>query len=153
MKYLRWAIPILCLNMLVTGWLYVILAMALGFASFDIQLSAVYPWVPIVKWRKWWTKVWKYSTTLAFAIGQHPEHDEHVLAHERVHIRQFRDLGLLSLALAAFVIWYTGNWWAGVWLYIAGPLFMVPNFLGAILEGGNIYRDAEHERSAYAQVD
>ena len=106
-------------------------------------------------------RFWGFSTTVGRAILYHPhvydgtrELEGRVERHEFVHVRQFEDDQLRSL-LTALVIWFaTGSAWSLV-LWPAGLLAMVPNFLTAFLRFGRkgLYRDAEHERSAYAQTD
>lgn len=122
--------------------------------------------------------LWKYGTTFGYAIVYHPdalrgdttvEADTRQERHEDVHVRQGQDesvLGFLvglSVAIAINVIVreVSGDWqaanqygaraWAGIW--ISSIFWRAPNFLTAWLRGGHPYRDAEHERSAYAQTD
>jgi hypothetical protein len=74
------------------------------------------------------------------------------LEHELVHVRQVEDLLLLSAILSIVVVLVEGNpWWTLLWP--SGVVWLLPNFLGAALRKGHIYRDAEHERGAYAQTD
>jgi len=106
-------------------------------------------------------RFWGFSTTVGRAILYHPniydgtrELENRVERHEFVHIRQFED-DLLRSLLTALVIWFaTGSAWS-LLLWPAGLLAMVPNFITAVLRFGwkGIYRDTEHERSAYAQTD
>lgn len=113
--------------------------------------------------------IWKYGTTLAYGIiyapGALPEDDttEDDTRHERhedVHVRQGQDevvLGFLVGLVVAIGMWVHADigtgfaWWAAVWM--SSVTWRLPNMLTAVLRGGHVYRDAEHERSAYAQTD
>lgn len=119
--------------------------------------------------RGWVAKRWRYSTTIGRAIFWNPRHvqtntelDERIERHERVHVRQGEDLMLLSflVGLAVAIGWWSHGeamigvrWWIGLWA--SGGLWLAPNFVTAFLRYGpkGVYRDAEHERSAYAQTD
>ena len=126
-----------------------------------------------LEWRPWFAKHWRFSTTLGRTIFFHPKHrtvtcdeasemDEGLERHERIHVRQVEDLCLLSYVvglLVAISLWSNGgsvaagiNWWIVVWW--SGGMWQLPNFLSAWLRYGRkgIYRDSEHERSAYAQT-
>lgn len=112
---------------------------------------------------------WKYGTTLAYGIiyapsavaeGDTTEADTRYERHEDVHVRQGQDEVVLSFIVglaAAIGFWALGHpaagfgWWLGLWC--SGVLWRLPNMLTAVLRGGHAYRDAEHERSAYAQTD
>ena len=142
---------------ILVGWGYVLLFTA-GFAahslSFDkenLVLSAV--------WRPWVVKFWRYSTTISRGIIYHPNSvlNARVKEHEMVHVRQVEDGVLLAVVLgiaaAALVAARANPLFTFLGFWVAGVAFQLPNFLGAVLRGGHVYRDAEHERSAYAQTD
>ena len=76
-----------------------------------------------------------------------PTAPDAILAHERVHVRQYEDACLLGLALG--IATSPANVWLGLafWL-LGGPVFLAPGFLAAWLRGGRPYEDAEHERAA-----
>lgn len=99
--------------------------------------------------------LWKYSTTLAAGMVLQPGASERTMKHEGVHVRQCRGLVLLGLVLGIVVALDTGDWWwlPKLWLPGGLALYKLPNFLVPLLEGGHVYRDSEHERSAYAQTD
>lgn len=99
--------------------------------------------------------LWKYSTTLAAGMVLQKGAGEWTLKHEGVHVRQCRGLVILGLCLGLIVSGVEGNWWwlLGLWAPPGLALYKLPNFLVPILEGAHVYRDAEHERSAYAQTD
>jgi len=120
------------------------------------------PWVP--------NKAgYRYSTTLGRLILYNLGHreteaelDERIERHETVHVRQVEDLMLLSFIVGLVVAighWAKGDvgggslWWLAIWT--SGGLWQIPNFLTAILRYGwvGVYRDSEHERSAYGQTD
>lgn len=103
-------------------------------------------------WRPWVARWWRYSTTIGLTVIYHPEHVGfgRIERHEAVHVRQHQDHGFLGAALALAVVWW--SWEAALVLWCASPLFSAPCWLTAWLRGGDAYRDAEHERSAYGQV-
>jgi hypothetical protein len=118
-----------------------------------------------------WAKWWGWSTTIGRSILYHPtaydetpEIDNRIEHHEFVHIRQFEDAcvsGLVGgLVVSALCIWICGlsvsqffGVWMMIWLFSIGS--MLTNFLTGPMRFGikGIYRDTEHERSAYAQTD
>lgn len=133
------------------GWLFPLLAVACFFAR-DLRLLE--DGVLAATWRDWWARRWRYSTTLAAGMVFHPSHLAHpsVEKHERVHLRQSEDLAIAGLALALVVGLATLSAWA-LLLWPFAFVLKAAGFLGALLRGGDAYRDAEHERSAYAQTD
>lgn len=143
--------------MLVVGWSYVLLFTIL-FAAHQWRLDKE-TLVLSATWRPWVTKIWKYSTTISRGIIYQPSavSDERTQQHEGVHVRQVEDRSLLGLILGvvvAVLLAVDANpWWSLLGFWVASVAFQLPNFLGAVLRGGHIYRDAEHERSAYAQTD
>jgi hypothetical protein len=144
-----WLVPLLCPGVLVVGWLWLALCVCCGLA--EPRWRFLRPWLPVGRWRPWFAARWRYSTTVGFAIVMHPEHGARVLQHELVHVRQFRDAGLLALCLAG-AAWLADSPVLALLLWLSGPLYLVPHYAGAILAGGHAYLDAEHERSAYAQT-
>jgi len=138
------------------GWTVVALALALFFAH--KPKFAPYGVLTAV-WRPWWAKIWKYSTTFGKGIIYHPRIaddtpdviNNRVEKHEMVHVRQAEDRILLALLIGVTVTIVTGNWILGLALWVSGTAWQLPNFLTAVLRGGHIYRDTEHERSAYSQ--
>lgn len=140
---------------LILGYAFLFLATALLFAH-KIKLKAA-----TAQWRPWFASRFKYSTTVGSAIIFNPNHlgDESELrirAHEKVHIRQFEDDAVFFVLLAAWeVVAFLSPLW--VRLVFTVPvlwlLLYVAKWLNAWLRGGHVYRDAEHERSAYAQTD
>lgn len=103
-------------------------------------------------------KYWHYSTTIGHGIVFYPgaREDARVVRHEDVHVRQMEDNALLAFllflllasyghqGLALFVWWSHGTW----------PLLC---YVASALRYGwsreSVYRNAENERSAYAQTD
>lgn len=116
-------------------------------------------------------KFWGFSTTVGRAVLYHPDAydetpiiDNRTESHEFVHIKQWEDActwgfmgGALTAGVAAGIASMSG-WeflaaWMAIWCFsVAHPL---TNYLTAVLRYGwkGIYRDTEHERSAYAQTD
>jgi hypothetical protein len=125
-------------------------------------------WSPKVNDVKQPIPLWHYSTTLCRAIAYQPnarakagEPMTRTQQHEHVHVRQSEDrmlwmffVGLVVLLLVGPL---TGNWWLAFGLFFglwfSGGFSQLANMLTAIMRGGDGYRTAEHERSAYAQTD
>ncbi len=142
---------------LTVGWGWVLLMFCLG-ACRDLK------WEPTgvltAVWREWVVDFWKYSTTIGRGIIYQPtrrappgEPMTRTQEHEHVHIRQNEDLHVLGFIIAAVIFGFTRDWKAALVLWWSSGLWLVPNFLTTVLRGGHIYRDTEHERSAYAQTD
>jgi hypothetical protein len=145
---------------LTVSYPYVLLSILLGFAQgLKWQTGAVM----IATWKPWFGKKWKYSTTLGRGIVYHPmadigpdeKIDSRIERHEHVHVRQIENYMLLSLIVGAVVFAFTGDWLLGLLLWWSGGMWQLPNFITAGLVHGwrHVYRDSEHERSAYAQTD
>lgn len=154
---MRYVLIPLTLPAFVLGYLYVLFFTAI-FAAKDLKFDKEM-WTLTATWRPWVTKFWKYSTTLSYGIIYQPGVSPRTIKHEHVHVRQVQDrctlaffLGLAALITGLATMSAPLCWFAlGLWL--TGPIYQVPNFLTAVLRGGHVYRDAEHERSAYAQTD
>lgn len=161
MKKSRWLLYVLCLPWTLTVsypliGLFCLLGMAesVRWDNFGV-LTAV--------WTEKVARKWEYSTTFGRAVVFYPGMRDDVRGlstrvekHEDVHVRQMEDnaaLGfLLFILLATFGHWGLGLfvWWSsGVWLAVC--------YLTSGVRWGwspdSIYRNAEHERSAYAQTD
>lgn len=104
----------------------------------------------------------RFSVTLGRSIIYAPGHsndtaavDNEVERHEHVHVRQAEDEAVKGLVVGVAVALLSGLWWLGAGVWAAFPaLLVVHNVTGAMRYGlKGIYRDAEHERSAYAQTD
>lgn len=156
----RAAYVILTLPSMLLGYLFVVAALLFFFAHrprWDTDTTRLR-----AQWRPWFAKRFKFSTTMGAIIYnpnhfEPPETFERLRQHELVHIRQFDDesvalffgLGLYGLHVIIQSWWFT----APVLLFGLVLSNYVGRSLGAWLRGGHIYRDAEHERSAYAQTD
>jgi len=132
------------------------------------------------EWKPWFAKIYPFSITLGrmkiFLPGA--QEDGRTDAHEDIHIAQIEDLMFLSLLVGLTVALITGDALMGFILWTSGGMWQLPNFLTAMLRYGHLvkwpqegsfgsklktfmadlfvgtaYRDAEHERSAYAQTD
>lgn len=131
------------------GWLFPLLTFVLYMSH---ELRVIDNKVLSATWRPWAAKIWKYSTTLGRGMVLQPDAGDRILDHEMVHVRQFEDATLLALIVSLLVTLVTWNlWWLLLWA--SGPLWLSTAYLGAVMRGGRIYRDAEIERSAYAQTD
>ena len=145
---------ILAILSTVLGFAYVLLACALLVAHRPKLRS----FRPSMQWRPWFAKKWKYSTTIGSGRGFHPEHldSARIASHEMVHVRNFEDDSIFFVMLAGMelLMWQAPLWFRFV---LTVPLVWVMLYakawIGAVLRGGHVYRDAEYERSAYAQTD
>lgn len=129
------------------GWLFPLLMCLIGAAK---DLGFYENGVLAAEWRPWVTKFWKYSTTLSRGIVFQPGVKSRTVQHELVHVRQAEDCVLLALSLGVVLGLGHQDFWLGLGVWVSGPAWQVPNFFGAILRGGHVYRDAEHERAAYS---
>jgi hypothetical protein len=148
-------LAVVSLPAMLFGYSYVILFTLLFAAHrwrFDLSTLTLTAW-----WRPWASRWWRYSTVLSYGVIYQPYPSELVEQHEMVHVRQAQDLMCLSLlvgSIAGLVARLDLNpGWVFLGVWASGVAWKLPNFLGAILRGGHVYRDAEHERSAYAQTD
>ncbi len=135
------------------GWLWVALMMVLGAAT----RPRLAKWGRLhATWRPWVRRVgWKWSTTIGFGICFQPDHvsDTDLLAHEFIHTEQIEDLMALALVVGLVAGIVSSDPWLGLGLYLSGGLWQLPNFITAALRGGDPYRDALHERHAYAEEE
>lgn len=136
---------LLTLPALVAGTTFVALALALGCAHRPRWHQDTL-WA---SWRPWLSKRWFYSTTVGRGICMHPSMGDSIAAHEMVHVRQSEDNALLALVLGALC------WDARVALVLwaSSPAWLLIGYAAALLRYGpaGAYREAEHERAAYAQ--
>jgi hypothetical protein len=143
---------------LLVGYMWVLL-MFCTYAAHNLRMEEY--GLLTAEWRPWAANIWRYSTTLGRGIiywpGVRRAKPEMELGrterHERVHVRQVEDLMFLSFAVGLVAALASGNWLLGFGIWTSGGAWQLPNFLAAVMRGGDIYRDTEHERSAYAQTD
>lgn len=151
----RIPLAILSAPSLVFGLLALALFGLLGMVS-CLRVGQSGAWAIDATWRPWVAKRWRYSTTLGLSVIYHPDHLAdagrmvELHRHESVHVRQHEDHGLLGALLALLAAPW--GWEAALAVWLASPAYSAPCWLGAWLRGGDPYRDAEHERSAYGQV-
>jgi hypothetical protein len=165
-----WVLFAFALPAVIVGYLWLLLLCLLWVGKWS-TLRFQGAGVLTVRSRDWAAKFWGFSTTIGRAVLYHPsaydgtaELDNRVEHHEFVHIKQWEDACMASFLgglIVALVGWTAlglnaGNGltlWALVWSM--GAVTFLPNFLTAVLRYGlkGIYRDTEHERSAYACTD
>lgn len=153
---MRWILLPLSLPTALASWLALVL-LGLGFAhryriAPGLILTAAWrPWVPT-----------RFSVTLGRAVVYTPlAYDDTAAAdnrterHEAVHVRQAEDENLKALLVALAVWLTTGHWMLALCIWCSGGLWLFVHNMAAVIRYGfaNAYRDAEHERSAYAQTD
>lgn len=156
---MRYILFILTLPWTLTfGWGWVLLMRLIG-ACEELE------WEPTLvltaEWKPWAFKIWRYTTTVGHGIIYQPGWRSvgpvaswsEVQNHEHVHVRQSEDLMLISFVVGAVVAAVTHNWILGIALWWSGGFWQLPAYLTGWMRGGRIYRDAEHERAAYAQAD
>jgi len=158
----RWVLWALAIPFNIIAWFWLLLMVAI-YAAHDLRVEP--GGVLTAVWRPWAAKRWRYSTTLGHAIIYQPGRRAPVGAvptriqeHEHVHVRQAEDDALRSVVLAAFVFtWWAispgTTWRAALMIWVFSYAWKSTNFLAAWLRGLRVYRDTEHERSAYAQTD
>lgn len=162
------------------GWGWAVLCSLLFFADVR-KLRFEDAGLLTTEWRPWFSKVWRYSTTIGrakiFSPGARDvarKLDERLEKHERVHIWQVEDLMFLSFIIGLVVGVRTGDWPFAFFVWVSGGVWQVTNFVTALLRFSHnmkkpkgsrkfrkvvsylyeiAYRDSEHERSAYAQTD
>lgn len=132
------------------GYAFVLLACALGLARHIKWLSFA---VLTAEWKPKAATRWQYSTTVGRGIIFQPDADARVHAHEMVHVRQTEDAGLAALFVALLLFVLTHSWLVALLVWVSSEMGFLWFYVAAWLRGGNIYFDAEHERSAFAQTD
>lgn len=176
MTWFQWVFLIIRLVLsvpnLVIGWLFVLL---FSWAAHKHRID--YPLILTAELKDWAAKKWPFSTTVAYGVLIHPHSRRKELSDPRtrteehemeVHVSQFEDVALLGMILGLIIAGVTGNWWWFLALWGLSPALIIPNFIGALLRHGRpcpegrgwfthwvmqtMYRDCEHERSAYAQT-
>lgn len=164
-----WTLFALSLPAAIIGWLWLLLLCVVFVAEWG-SLRFQGAGVLTARTRKWAAEFWGYSTTVGRAILYHPsayddpDINNRTERHEFVHIRQNEDAclwgfagGALSSGTATALFGLSLGEFFGVWLSIWcwSVAAMLPNFVTAVMRFGwhGIYRDTEHERSAYAQTD
>jgi hypothetical protein len=162
MKKSRWVLFLFCLPWALTiSWPFIGLCLLFKLAEkprwghFGV-LSAV--------WREKIAKKWGYSTTIGSAVvympdmrSDDPKSPTRIDKHEDVHVRQYEDnmlLGFLAMILLGALF---GCWWGGLLIWWSAGIWQALSYLTAGFRWGwsqeAMYRNAEHERSAYAQTD
>lgn len=152
-----WTMFFVSLPTALASWLALSLLWATGFAH---RLR----WAPGLlltgAWRPWVNT--RFSVTLGRAVvytplayDDTPAADTRTERHEGVHVRQAEDENAKALLLA-FAVWaFSGSWPVALGIWCSGGLLLFVHNATATLRHGwsGGYRDAEHERSAYAQTD
>lgn len=165
-----WVLFIVALPAVIVGYVWMLL-LCLFFVAEWSSLRFQGAGVLIARTRPKVAKFWGFSTTVGRAILYHPvaydgtpSIDGRTERHEFVHIKQFEDDcfgaffgGLLLATLGWLLLDYDSMQGFATWtfVWVLGVARMLTNFLTAVLRYGwkGIYRDTEHERSAYAQTD
>ena len=154
---MRWLLAAVALPTLLGSWLAIGLLGLLGFVHryrFAPGLILTGAWRPWVQTR--------FSVTLGRAVVYTPlAYDDTAAAdnpterHEAVHVRQAEDENAKALLVALAVYAATGSWLLALGVWCSGGLWLFVHNATAVVRYGfaNGYRDAEHERSAYAQTD
>lgn len=97
----------------------------------------------------WLAKRWPYSTTFGHVILMHPDHDQAVLEHELVHVRQAEAACVAWWALALLT-------WSSL-LVILSPFAWLAVYgascVAAWLAGRPAYRGSVYEEHARAEAE
>jgi hypothetical protein len=160
---MRWILVVLSLPALVISWLFVTLLCICQLAH-----KPTFEPGPILsaQWRPWFAKYWRFSNGFGRAtIYQHSAISggtssvARVRAHEGVHIRQTEDdmvKAFLVGLVAGLCAW---NLWVFIGIWCSGIIWIMVHYLASMLRYGwgkgyfYIYKNAEHERAAYAETD
>lgn len=158
---------------LIGGWVLFAFTLPWTLLMWLVGLLAMATWIAYkprfvgfgvltLTWRPWFEKRWRFSTTLgrtvfyrSSATTTREPYDGRIERHELVHVRQLEDSMVRSFIVGGFVAMIVNDWryWLALWI-AGGFLFGIAYITGAIRYGlMNGYRDAEIERSAYAQTD
>lgn len=147
---MRWILFITSLPMSLASWLLACLAWIFQFST-NLRWEENY--VLAATWRQWFFRHWGYSTTFGRAVIYAPNH--HPKAHEHVHVRQMVDENTKAFVVGSITGLLTWNVWLWIIIWCSGMLWILLHYVTAMLRYGvkHMYRDAEHERAAYAQTD
>lgn len=162
MKKSRWFLFVLCLPWALTiSYPMVGLLLLIGWAE---KARWGHYGVLTAVWKEKIAKKWGYSTTAGHAVvympGLRAEGSDPVTSiekHEDVHVRQYEDnmfIGFLAMLVLGLAF---GCWWGGLLIWWSAGIWQAISYLTAGFRWGfsqeTMYRNAEHERSAYAQTD
>jgi hypothetical protein len=144
--------------------LWVLSFPALVLSCVVVAIALAFRWVERPKWSRelgafetvWRPKraaKWRYSNAAGVLVIYHPDHlgIEEVQRHEAIHVRQSQDECAQAFVVGLAVLAW--SWQAALVVWFAAPLIKLVNYATAWLRGLDAYRGAEHERSAYAQVE
>lgn len=167
---MSWTMFVLTPQVTVLGYLYLAVCMLLFMAK---DVSHVGGGVFLAQWRPWVSKRWRFSTTLGNVVVMHPDHGHVVRQHELIHVRQFQDVAFMGWIAGLLLLFVNGGLLpeaAVVWA--SAPVWKLAHYVTSMLRGNGtlhsrsargvwgkfkrwwfgVYREAEHERSAYAQT-
>ncbi len=153
----RWILFLLTLPMAIFGWA-VILALRLFGLTRDLRWE---PFLVLTAVRRNPRYLKEFSFTFGRSVLYAPgvrrpvgANWSRIQEHEHVHIRQTEDGYAYAFVLSLIVALATGNWLVGLLIWSCGDFVRwALHGTAAMLRGGRFYRDAENERSAYAQTD
>jgi hypothetical protein len=153
---------IISMPSVILGYLYVGLCLLLGLSEKFAYEPGL---VPTVQWRPWVDKRYRFSLTIGRGISYKParrddptEINTQLERHERKHIWQQEDNCFQSFLLGLPIAIITGDWILGLIIWSSAVVWLSVNFVTAGIRFHDfsidgMYRNAEHERSAYAQTD
>ena len=126
------------------SWLWVVINCFVLWTADYKTLKFAGSGILTAEWRTWFSKRYKYSTTVGRSILFHPSHrktgepmDERLEKHERIHVWQVEDLMFLSFSVGLGVAIHTGDLKLGFMLWLSGGLWQLPNFVTALLRFGH----------------
>lgn len=117
------------------------------------------------QWKPWFAKYWHFSVGFGYVtIYQHSaisggvNRTKRVRAHERVHTRQSIDMTVIACLVGLISGLWTWNFWLFVGIWCSGIFWLLVCYLTSLLRYGadgwrQIYKQAEHERAAYAECE
>jgi len=160
---MRWVLFVVSLPAVIISWL----AFAILCAITAVKNPTLEPgFILSGHWAPWAARLWKYSIGVGrvtiyqhFSISGVPNRTKRVRAHENVHIRQGEDDMLKAFLVGLVAGLCAWNFWVFAGIWISGFIWLMVSYLASMLRYGwgggyrRIYRQAEHERAAYAQTD
>lgn len=145
-----------------------LVAWGLGYLTVVLGIAHEARWEPnlvlSLELRPWFTKLWKYSTSMGRVIWYQPDRrdddgivDTRIERHEHVHVRQQDDMMTIALIISIWVLMASGDWLLALGIWMSGGAWILVHYVTAGLRYGwkdrAWYEESEHERSAYAQTD
>jgi hypothetical protein len=159
---MRWILHITSLPALIGSWLFFAILCAIT----AVKNPTLEPGLILSGyWAPWVSRFWRYSNAFGrVTIYQHklisgdPSSAKRVRTHEQTHIRQSDDDMLKAFLVGVVAGLCAWNYWLFIGIWCSGFVWLMVHYLASMFRYGanrmqRVYRQAEHERAAYAQSD